>query len=461
MRTGAEVKVGLITLLAIALLALFTYYVRGRLGAARTYTVYVLFNNSRGLQQGDSVRMVGVKIGEVKRVRITPPPRKAEATLRIDREYALYRNYTFQIAATGLIQERSIEVIPTAPGAEGPRLQDQAKVQGTAAPDLADILQTGETLLTSLDQTSEALRSVLGNKELLGNIRRALESFAVSADSAAQLADTAAAIAAQSKPETQEILARLRMAAVDMQATTSTIRDVLQKGTTLEDLQQTAASIRETSKNAERLSASLAELASSPEVKEELKETIRSLRDMTATLNGVATDLKAFSNQLKEAAPSIPAVAKQAERISGTVTQIQERLKPPEIHGNFRVLYSGTAERSFSSGSLDIRTSPTRLLRLGIDDISEESSVNVQMGEQQRLGLLRYGLVRSRLGIGLDFGLPRRSTLSVDLFDPNHLRADILADMPLPIQGTDWGLMAGVRDLGQDNLFVFGARVKR
>src|SRR5574340_1306622 len=109
MRHGAEVKVGLIALLAVALLAVFTYYIQGGLTAGRTYTIYVTFANARGLQQGDPVRMVGKKIGEVMKVSITPPPLKAQVMLRIEKQYALYKSYTFQITAGGLLPERSIE----------------------------------------------------------------------------------------------------------------------------------------------------------------------------------------------------------------------------------------------------------------------------------------------------------------------------------------------------------------
>jgi phospholipid/cholesterol/gamma-HCH transport system substrate-binding protein len=460
-RHGAELKVGLITLLAVALLALFTYYIRGSLGAKHTYAVFVLFDNARGLQQGDPVRMVGVKIGEVNSVKITPAPRKAQVMLVIDRQYPLYYNYTFQIAASGLIQERSIEVIPAPPGEEGLQLADQSKVAGTAAPDLSDLLQAGGTVLTSLQQTSEQLRSVMGDKELMGNVRKALESFALASDSARDLADTAAAIAQQSQPQTQEILTRLRMAAADMQSTTSAVRDTLQKGTTLQDLQETAANVRATSKNAERLSASIAELAGNPEVQGDLKGTVKDLRTMTATLKDVSADLKAFSGQLKEAAPSIPRVAKQAEQMTTTVTQLQERLKPPEMHADFYVLYSPKAGRSFSTANVDFNypTMSQRFLRLGVDDIGEETGVNAQVGERMRLGAIRYGLVRSRLGIGFDYRPRGRAGVSVDLFNPNSLRADVMGDVPLA--NSDWSLMMGVRDLGKGNLYVVGGKVTR
>ena len=461
MRHGAELKVGLITLLAVALLALFTYYIRGSLGARHTYSVFVLFDNARGLQQGDPVRMVGVKIGEVKSVKITPAPRKAQVMLVIDKQYPLYYSYTFQIAATGLIQERSIEVIPAPPGEEGVQLADQSKVAGTAAADLSDLLRAGETVLTSLQQTSEQLRSVMGNQELMGNVRRALESFALAAESAKDLADTAAAIAEQTEPQTIEILDRLRTAAADMQATTSAVRDALQKGTTFQDLQETAANIRATSKNAEQISASIAELAANPDVQQDVKGTIKDLHAMTATLKDVATDLKAFSSELKEAAPSIPRVAQRAEQMTTTVTQLQERLKPPEMHADFHVLYSPKAGRSFSTANVDFNypTMSHRFLRLGVDDIGEAADFNAQVGERMRLGAIRYGLVRSRLGIGFDYRPHGRAGVSVDLLNPNSLRADVIGDVPLGRSG--WSLMMGVRDLGKDNLYVIGGKITR
>jgi len=460
-RHGAELKVGLITLLAVALLALFTYYIGGSLGAKHTYAVFVLFDNARGLQQGDPVHMVGVKIGEVKSVKITPSPRKAEATLAIDRRFPLYYNYTFQITASGLIQERSIEVIPAPSGEEGLQLADQSKVPGTAAPDLSDLLVTGESVLTSLRHTSEQLSSVMGDKALMENVRRALESLALAADSARQLADTAVTIARQAQPQTEEMLTRLQMAAADLQSTTSAVREVLEKGTTLEDLQQTAVNIRAISRNAERFSESIAELAADPEMQRDLKATVRELHSMGATLNDVASDLKAFSSQLKEAAPSIPKVAKQAEQMATTVTELQERLKPPEMHADFHVLYSPKAGRSFSTGNVDFNypTMSQRFLRLGVDDIGETTDFNAQIGERMRLGTIRYGLVRSRLGVGFDYRPSRRTGVSVDVFNPNSLRTDITGEVGLGNSG--WSVMMGVRDLGKENLYVVGGKVTR
>ena len=74
MRTGSEVRVGVITVLAIILMAAYVFYIRGYRAAADTYKVCVTFQDARGLQRGDPVRMVGVKIGEVATVEINTKP---------------------------------------------------------------------------------------------------------------------------------------------------------------------------------------------------------------------------------------------------------------------------------------------------------------------------------------------------------------------------------------------------
>ena len=65
MRPGAEIKVGIITLIAIVLVGAYLFYVRGYIAARATYRVCVTFESTRGIEPGDPVRMVGVRIGKV------------------------------------------------------------------------------------------------------------------------------------------------------------------------------------------------------------------------------------------------------------------------------------------------------------------------------------------------------------------------------------------------------------
>jgi phospholipid/cholesterol/gamma-HCH transport system substrate-binding protein len=459
MRTGSEFKVGLITILAIALALVFTFYIRGYRAVA-TYSISVTFDNARGLQRGDPVRMAGVKIGEVRSVEISPAL-KAETALSIERHYTLYHNYKFQIATSGIIQERFVEVIPQPLDPYSKRLRHGQSVEGVTPPDLSDLVASGNQVLHNLNRTSDRLRSVLADQEILAGVKQALGAFSTAAEAAAQLADSTSTLAQQSEPEILAVLQSLSASASDLETTMAALRARVREGSALDDFEATARETREVAANANRLVASLADVVSDPEAQRELRATITAIHDAAQSAKQAAEDLQVFSAEVRKAAPTVPHVVREAENIAETASTLRERLKPPEINAAFDVLHGPEADRTFSSARLDFKTSSQRFLRLGIDDIGEESDLNIQLGERQRIGVVRYGLVRSRLGFGLDFDLPRETTLSVDLFDPNDVRADLLADIPFILGRSDWGFLGGVRDIGDESLLVAGIRLRK
>jgi len=453
MRTGAEIKVGLITLLAIALLLVFVFYIRGYRATAVTYKVCVTFDDARGIQRGDPVRMLGVKIGQVHSVEITPEL-KAQVTLSVDQKHELYDNYKFRIGTAGLIQERFVEVIPSPRDPYTNRLTDGVSVEGLVRPDLASLMEAGSSLLDNLDRTSRRLNLVLGDQEILSGVRDALQNFS-------RLAESVSALAQQSEPEILATLRGIRSASADLEVMAADLRTGLTQGTTLADLQKTTRHLSEIAAKADRMTGDLASLTSDANVQQQIRATISAVSDAAQSAKKVGADLEAVSSELRKAAPVIPQVAEEASEFTEASAAFRERLKPPEINAAFDVLYSPEAERSFSSGRLDFKTTEGRFLRFGIDDIGEESDVNIQLGEQQRRAVLRYGLVRSNLGIGFDFDLPRETILSLDIFDPNNVRADLFADVPFVLGRADWSLLAGVRDVGEEAVYVGGIRLKR
>ncbi len=452
MRYVNEVKVGLITLLAVVLLAAFAVYVRGLRSARQTYSLKVTFADARGLQPGDPVRMVGVKIGKVRSVEITPT-RQALATLGIQRAVTLYDNYTFRVTSSGLIQERFVDVVPESYSPEAKRLEDGDRVKGVTSPDLSDLMASGVEVLDSLNRTSRILRGVLSDQEMLQSLKDSLTAFSESATAAKQLAESLSGLADESRPELVATLRNVRLASADLQATSETVRRHLQDTTIFDDLEETTRQASQAAAKANELLTSLADIAD-PETRAQIKETISAIHD-------TAESLKVFTGELRKAAPVVPKVAAEAENLAEYSSTIRERLKPPEINARFDVLYSGEADRSYSSGLLDIKTGKEKFLRLGIDDIGEDSTANIQLGDKQRRGVLRYGLVRSRLGFGLDYPFLRGGTISLDVLDPNDLRADLLADIPFVLGKKDVGLTLGVRDLGDDSFFVAGVRMRR
>jgi phospholipid/cholesterol/gamma-HCH transport system substrate-binding protein len=462
MQHGAEVKVGLIALLGTALLAVFAFYIMGLRASSATYPVCVMFANAQSIQPGSPVMMSGVKIGEVKHVELNPGDLRAKLTLSIGKETTLYDSYKFVIASSGLIQQVFVDVIPPEyplNQQEGAQLKYGQCVEGAIQPSLSDIIAGGQELLTNINRTASALRTTVSDQEVMNNLKSALTNIAAASAAAAKAADSAATIMEGARPEVLAALANANSASRDIQAMAKQLRTRLASGESLDNVDEILRQTARTTANVESITRDISKLTGDQQVQGDLRGTLADIRQTTQKLTQIADDIKVVSGEARKAAPAIPRVIGEVEAVTGQVASIQQRLTP-KVDASFDVLYGPHASHTFSSGRVDISTDPVRFFRVGIDDIGEESSADVQIGDRRGKRATRYGLVRSRLGAGIDVPI-RRGSFSVNVFDPNRLRLDALLQYPISRTRSDLMLLTGVRDLGDDPTFVIGARLAR
>jgi len=242
---------------------------------------------------------------------------------------------------------------------------------------------------------------------------------------------------------------------------TGELRRRVEKGETLDNLEATVRSARETSANLERITAEVEKLTGDEKVQADLRGALTDMRESAAAVKRITADLEVASKEVRKAAPAIPRTVQEMGKVAEVSQAIRERLKPPEINARFDVLYGPAAGRIYSTGDLYVSIHENRFLRLGIDDIGESSSADIQLGERRGDHILRYGLIRSRLGVGADLRVGKHGMLSVDVFDPNDLRAVVLLALPVVPGRSNVDFLLGARDLGDEGLFVAGARFSR
>ena len=92
-----------------------------------------------------------------------------------------------------------------------------------------------------------------------------------------------------------------------------------------------------------------------------------------------------------------------------------------KTEGSLETMYSGKEDRWQTGVSLDIRPDDSSFLRLGLNDIGEDNSINFQGGMSRGIFGARAGVIDSKAGIGIDIG-SRKLNLSVDGYDPNEFR---------------------------------------
>src|SRR5689334_17976400 len=117
MRWSTAAGVGVVVVVAAAIM-IAVYVLLASAGViGNTYTVVADFKDAQGITPGTEVRLAGVKIGDVAPNGVTlTPSNRALIKMRILQRYPLSPHATFQIASTGLLTSPIIEVIPPEQG---------------------------------------------------------------------------------------------------------------------------------------------------------------------------------------------------------------------------------------------------------------------------------------------------------------------------------------------------------
>jgi len=458
MSRTSEVKVGIIVIIAALALAFVLYFLMGPGRIGPSWTLDILFDDARGLTGGEPVRMAGVEIGEVKQVFLAAN-RKANVRVRIKHEVRLYNDYLFTISTGALVAERFVEVQPVSANA-GKLLTDYDQVRGMKSPAIEDLLATAQGLMSRLEETTASVNSIIGDPAVQGATKSALTQLEITTRETAAMMGNMEQMSAQLGPYMIKLAEQLALAGEEAQKSVTFLSRRLQTSPAPKQLEETITALRDTAREAKEIAAGLRAITSNPATQGNIQGMLANFNQLSENLKQASENLRDFSADFKSEAPRIKKIIDRAETVSGDLSQLKDKLKPPQITPSFGFVASPNKGRSFSDASFDLSFAgeQQRFYRLGVADIGEENQFNLQIGRRTGKRNLRYGLVRSKLGGGLDLPVSNLGMLSLDIFDPNRVRADITAEYLFSGRAGGWGLVLGVRDtFGQDIGFI-GAR---
>jgi ABC-type transporter Mla subunit MlaD len=111
MKVANEIRVGIVVVAALLVGIVAYYFLRGVGVGAQQY--YVRLDGAAIINEGNDVRLQGVKIGVVKDVSIDPDSQKPLLTLSIrksDPPFSLYQSYRYTVKSSGFIGENYLDI---------------------------------------------------------------------------------------------------------------------------------------------------------------------------------------------------------------------------------------------------------------------------------------------------------------------------------------------------------------
>ena len=237
-----EWKVGLFVALGLVLVAaLMVQFSKREAFFTPTYEIALQSRNVSGLKKGASVLLLGVNIGSVRTLELTPGARDVVVYLRILKQYQIHSDARFVIEQAGFLGDLYISVVPNSN--EGPLLHNHSVARCEEPFDLQEAARTGASLLRRIDLTVRKIndtferldRTVLSETNLnglsvsMGNLQLLSEHALRAADSLSSILDTNSPTISAGASNLLSFSERLNSVAAEAQEAIATNRPVLRR----------------------------------------------------------------------------------------------------------------------------------------------------------------------------------------------------------------------------------------
>lgn len=455
MALSPAAKVGLTTLVAFGLMAGGLGWLTSMSFGPKGYDFTVTYKDVAGLMNGANVMLMGVRVGKV--TAIEPQDRLVLVHVHVfSPSTHVEKNGRFKIMSQGLIGEKSIEIFPPkepATPAGGP--SDTAGAapgnptpMPTATPvpvllannDIVrgDDPERMELVMEEMTDTFNEFRKGTDPKKFQALLSKTADNLVETTDTIRRISGQAEGIMSgfnRTPGKVNDMLVSIRGAAdaterlfgsaspTDLAATSRNLHQLsaglLTSYHELFGTQQTAAtnstirSVRDLAQQLDKLASTLNRTAGDPSVQADVRDTIKNIRTLTQSLSGAAALGQPKSLPGFGVSPRIQGVAANTPDGTGIAANLGVRLN---FAGNY---FQG-----------------------GLEQIGQGNYLDLGFGSQEGWRGLGYefGLIRSKIGVGVDYGLTDGIRLSGELYDPFHPTARIGATY-FPVVGGQYGLI--------------------
>ena len=413
-------KVGAFFLIVLAIVALFIWRIEDiRIGRGPSRHVTVQFKDVAGLNEKTGVRVAGVRVGKVSKIRLVEG--KALVDVELDRDVELRQGASASIESLGLLGEKYVELVPGPFGA--PPLPDNSVIVGGVPVTFDEITKLARDIEVDIKEITQSLKASIGGPEgeerlasMVENMRAISEQVRAMVESNRVGVDETVANFREFSGAMNELVARLDSLIASNQGNVteglSNIREISEKlDTTAENLNQITGRIKEGE-------GTVGKLVQSDETHKNLNDALVAVKEGVAGLNKAIGALGRTKVDLGMRAEHLASHG----RGKGYFTL---DIKPPDTPRFYRVeLVTQPFGRRKSSTTVERTTFPDGHVEQTItdtDEFKDDFAISALFGYRWKDLVARGGLIENRGGAGVDYLLLKdRLRFSADLWDFNR-----------------------------------------
>ena len=408
------------------------------------YDFEVAFADVAGLLTGANVYYMGVKIGKV--TQLEPSAHMVDVHVHVaDSDTKIPANGRYKIMSMGIIGEKALEIFPPKhvhgkPGEPSPTpvplvwldTDGKGKVRG-------DDPARMELVMDELTDTFEEFRKTTDPAKFQDLFNKTADNLYQTTETVKRIGTKAEGILGGLQTTPTEVNGFLRginrlatnadrlVTAASPQEIQGITRDMRHLSTGLlktyegffgqtqaQANQRSAGDLRHLIGQLDQLAGTLNSTVGDAEIQRDLKDTVRNIRELTVRVGGIANVTEARNFQGFKIEPTVQGIALNAPAGTGLAANLGVRVNLANNH-----------------------------LQAGIEQVGEGNYFNLALGDSRVWGTTGYhfGLVRSKIGVGLDYGLTDQISLLGQLYDPFRPTVRLGASY-FPLAGSQYGLLA-------------------
>lgn len=301
----SEVRVGITVIIASVTLAVLLLLMSGTTGLfTRKITLRSYFDNAGGLRVGAPVRLAGVDIGNVSRIRIVPDKDKrltpVEVTMKVSTRYAfdLRRDSVTALDTAGVLGETFIDIDSSQ--AIGPPVRDGDTLAPRFHPDFQEVVRSSQSTLQNMDALLKRLDRIVAFVEsgkgsigkliydpsLYDRFSETVNDFKGIVDQIAKGQGSLGALVSSNEAYNKftAVLDRMNAVVDDLQAGKGTAGKFLKDPELYNNANDTITNLKKISEDINAGKGTLGKLSKDEELAKKVDNTISKLSDLTTRL---------------------------------------------------------------------------------------------------------------------------------------------------------------------------------
>ena len=391
---NAEAKVGAFTIGGLMMLCATVFSLGNfNFGSDDNYTLYAGFKQVIGLEPQAAVMLSGVPIGKV--TEIKNDGGGVTVTMEIGDKVQIPDNPTVTVASSGVMGEKFINIVPGK--SVGKFVKDGDYLYGSDEAGMDSMFEGMNKVLEKVETLVVSMNDIIGDPTFRKSMIDMSENMKDASDHMNGLMDTLDRMAAANEGNVNQMAQQLNSA---------------------------LGSLDTTMKAVEHMASSMDNLMSDPAVADDLRNTLSSISAASENIAHMAENMDSVigdrqtAEDMKATIHNAKSITERADKMLGKVSGAVDKAASTEITPAMDLKYSGAAHDWNTDFNVDVKNDDMSVV-LGIEDIGDGDHVNAQVGKQFSRLNARAGIIAGKPGVGVDYNVGDRLTLTAEAYDPN------------------------------------------